>query len=67
LFIAIPDREREHPIKSLEGVNPVEGVLAQQRLRVGVGAEGTVSEFQFSAQFDVVINLAVIDNVIASI
>src|SRR5450759_2291734 len=66
-FIPIPDREGKHPVKLLHCVYTVSGVLLQNYFGVRASPKDTFATFQVGAQFQVIINLAVIDNFVATV
>src|SRR5207244_2110379 len=59
----VPDREREHSAQALrERVTPLL-VRVDEHLRVAVGAEAVARTLELAAQVDVVVDLAVLDDV----
>src|SRR6267143_7185678 len=64
-LITVPNSDREHPVATLEGVDAVEHELIQEYLGIRLGVENASAPFEFRVKFEVIINLAVIDDVIA--
>ena len=67
LLRAIPDRESEHAVTELQSGHTIERELLEQDFGVGVSLKNAAALFEPGAQLDVIINLAVIDDVITPI
>jgi hypothetical protein len=63
----IPEREREHPAQESNHLDPVLLVEMDERLGVAVGAEAVPTCAQLGAQLDIIVNLAIEDDVDRSI
>ena len=66
-LITVPNRDREHPVATLQGLDTVERELVQQHLGIRLRVENASAPFEFRAKFQVIINLAIIDDVIAPV
>src|SRR5690606_28113216 len=58
--LRVPQRKGEHPAQVLDAARPVLPVKRDQRLDIGRGAKNMAVLFQRGAQFQVIVNLAVV-------
>jgi hypothetical protein len=66
-FAGVPDGEGEHAVESRETVGPVFSPGLEEDFRIGLGAESGPAGFEIAAEFDVVIDLSIKNDVPASI
>jgi hypothetical protein len=66
-LLAVPDRERPHPVELVDAALAPLAVAREQHLRVGLAAEAIALRAQLLAQLEVVVDLAVEDQLEPSI
>ena len=67
LLLAVPDRQAEHAVEPVERVGPPLRERLQHDLGVGVGLEGAPERLELGPQVEVVVDLAVVGDRVATV